>query len=55
MGWVVMVVKRLEDIGERAAIRRIATILTKGKNQAGIGDDCATIEMGKNICWSPPI
>jgi thiamine-monophosphate kinase len=43
---VVMVVKRLEDIGERAAIRRIETILTKGKNTLGIGDDCAAIEMG---------
>jgi thiamine-monophosphate kinase len=48
IGLVVIFVKRLSDIGERAAIRRIATILTKGKNQAGIGDDCAAIDMGKD-------
>jgi thiamine-monophosphate kinase len=41
-----MVVKRLEDLGERAAIRRIESILTKGKNTLGIGDDCAAIAMG---------
>ncbi len=38
--------KTLQDIGERAAIRRIETILTKGKNTSGIGDDCAVIDMG---------
>jgi len=43
---VVIVVKRLQDIGERAAIRRIETILTKGKQNLGIGDDCAAIDMG---------
>jgi thiamine-monophosphate kinase len=42
-----MVVKRLADLGERAAIRRIAEILTKGTNSRGIGDDCATIDLGK--------
>lgn len=46
-GRVVMVVKRLADLGERAAIRRIAAILTKGVNHRGIGDDCAAIDMGK--------
>jgi thiamine-monophosphate kinase len=40
--------KRLADLGERAAIQRIARILSKGKNRAGIGDDCATIDMGKD-------
>jgi thiamine-monophosphate kinase len=40
-------VKKLADLGERAAIRRIAKILSKGKNQFGIGDDCAAIDMGK--------
>ncbi|DAC72010.1 MAG TPA: thiamine-phosphate kinase [Thermoplasmata archaeon] len=40
-----MGVKRLEDLGERAAIRKISAILTKGKNR-GIGDDCAAIEWG---------
>ena len=39
--------KRLADIGERAAIRRIAEILTKGTNSIGIGDDCAAIDFGK--------
>jgi len=42
-----MVVKRLADLGERAAIRRIAEILTKGTNSIGIGDDCAAIDLGK--------
>jgi thiamine-monophosphate kinase len=42
-----MVVKRLTDLGERAAIRRIAAILTKGVNHRGIGDDCAVIDRGK--------
>jgi thiamine-monophosphate kinase len=42
-----MVVKRLADLGERAAIRRIAEILTKGTNSRGIGDDCAAIDLGK--------
>jgi thiamine-monophosphate kinase len=41
-----MVVKKLSDIGERAAIRRIEGILTKEKNTSGIGDDCATIDLG---------
>lgn len=45
---VFTVVKRLTDLGERAAIKQIATILTKAKNQGGIGDDCATIEIGKD-------
>lgn len=39
--------KRLADFGERAAIRRIEAILTKGNNTLGIGDDCAAIDMGK--------
>jgi len=39
-------VKRLEDLGERVAIQRIVTILTKGKNILGIGDDCAAIDIG---------
>jgi thiamine-monophosphate kinase len=42
-----MVVKILSDLGERAAIQRIAEILTKGTNSRGIGDDCAAIDMGK--------
>ena len=42
-----MVMKRLADLGERAAIRRIAEILTKGTNNIGIGDDCAAIDLGK--------
>jgi thiamine-monophosphate kinase len=44
--WIVIVVKKLSDIGEREAIRRIERILTKGKNTSGIGDDCATISLG---------
>jgi thiamine-monophosphate kinase len=40
-------VKRLENLGERAAIRRIEAILTKGKHSLGIGDDCAAIDLGK--------
>lgn len=43
-----MVVKRLADLGERAAIRRIASTLTKSENHRGIGDDCAAIDMGKD-------
>jgi thiamine-monophosphate kinase len=43
-----MVVKRLADLGERAAIRRIAGILSKGKNQFGVGDDCAAIPWGRD-------
>jgi len=39
-------VKRLVDLGERVAIRRIEAILTKGKNTLGIGDDCAAIDLG---------
>ncbi len=39
--------KRLEDIGERAAIRQIASKLTKGKNTLDIGDDCAAIDLGE--------
>ncbi len=42
-----MVVKRLADLGERAAIQRIAEILTKATNSRGIGDDCAAIDLGK--------
>ncbi|MBN1861763.1 MAG: thiamine-phosphate kinase [Candidatus Thermoplasmatota archaeon] len=41
---VVIVVKRLEDIGERNAIQKIEKILTPGKNSRGMGDDCAMIE-----------
>jgi thiamine-monophosphate kinase len=41
-------VKRLADLGERVAIQRIAAILTKGKNNLGIGDDCAAIDLGNN-------
>ena len=44
--WIVIVVKKLSDIGEREAIRQIERILTKGKNTSGIGDDCATISLG---------
>ena len=39
--------KNLADLGERAAIRCIREILTKGTNSKGIGDDCATIDLGK--------
>ena len=42
-----MIVKMLSDLGERAAIQRIAAILTKGTNSSGIGEDCAAIDMGK--------
>ncbi len=38
--------KRLADIGERAAIRHIESILRKGNNILGIGDDCAAIDLG---------
>lgn len=38
--------KRLADLGERAAIRRIESILSKGSNTQGIGDDCAAIDLG---------
>ena len=38
--------KRLENIGERAAIRHIEKILRKEKNSLGIGDDCAAIDLG---------
>ncbi|MFA5102112.1 MAG: thiamine-phosphate kinase [Candidatus Thermoplasmatota archaeon] len=38
--------KQLADIGERAAIRRIQALLTKGKQTRGIGDDCAAIDLG---------
>ncbi len=40
--------KRLENIGERAAIRHIEKILRKEKNSPGIGDDCAAIDLGAN-------
>lgn len=40
--------KRLADIGERAAIRHIESILRKGKNTLGIGDDCAAIDLGNS-------
>jgi thiamine-monophosphate kinase len=39
-------VRKLSDLGERRAIQRIARVLTKGKNTSGIGDDCATINLG---------
>jgi thiamine-monophosphate kinase len=42
-----MVVKMLSDLGERAAIQRIAAALTKKTNSSGIGDDCAAVEIGK--------
>lgn len=38
--------RRLADIGERAAIRRIESMLSKGSNTLGIGDDCAAIDLG---------
>jgi thiamine-monophosphate kinase len=44
---VVIVVKRLQDLGERAAIRQIQTLLSKGTQHRNIGDDCATIIFGK--------
>jgi thiamine-monophosphate kinase len=44
---VIRPVKILADLGERAAISRIAEILTKGTNTKGIGDDCAAIDLGK--------
>ena len=37
----------LSDLGERAAIQRIAAVLTTGTNCCGIGDDCAVIDMRK--------
>lgn len=42
---IVILVKRLADLGERTAIRRIAKILTRKQNQFGIGDDCAIIDL----------
>jgi thiamine-monophosphate kinase len=41
-------VKRLEDLGERAAIRQIQKMLAQGKNTLGIGDDCAAIDLGNH-------
>jgi thiamine-monophosphate kinase len=41
-------VKQLKDLGERAAIRQIETILSKGTQHWGIGDDCAVIPFGKH-------
>jgi thiamine-monophosphate kinase len=40
-------VKTLADIGERAAVRHIQRMVTKGKHDTGIGDDCAAIDLGK--------
>jgi thiamine-monophosphate kinase len=40
-------VRTLADIGEREAIRRIQSMITKGKRDTGIGDDCAAIDLGK--------
>jgi thiamine-monophosphate kinase len=40
-------VRTLADIGEREAIRLIENILTKGKHDTGIGDDCAAIDLGR--------
>ncbi len=37
----------LSDLGERAAIQRIASVLTKNTKNSDIGDDCAAIDMGK--------
>ena len=39
--------RTLADIGERAAIRHIQRVVTKGKHDTGIGDDCAAIDLGK--------
>jgi thiamine-monophosphate kinase len=44
----VILVKRLQDIGERNAIQNIKKILTKGKDINRIGDDCAAIPIGKH-------
>jgi thiamine-monophosphate kinase len=44
----VILVKRLQDIGERIAIQHIKKILTPGKNTNRIGDDCATIPIGQH-------
>lgn len=43
----VILVKRLQDIGERIAIQHIKKILTDRKNINTIGDDCAVIPIGK--------
>jgi thiamine-monophosphate kinase len=40
-------VRTLADIGERGAIRRIQGLVTKGRHDLGIGDDCAAIPLGK--------
>ena len=37
---------KLSDIGERNAIKRIETILSKGDVAVGIGDDCAAFTIG---------
>lgn len=44
---VLLCVRTLADIGERAAIRHIQRVVTKGKHDTGIGDDCAAIDLGK--------
>jgi thiamine-monophosphate kinase len=44
----VILVKQLQDIGERTAIQYIKKILTKGKDINTIGDDCAAIPLGKH-------
>ena len=38
--------KKLSDLGERNAIKRIETILSKGDAAVGIGDDCAAFTIG---------
>jgi thiamine-monophosphate kinase len=40
-------VRTLADVGERAAIRHIQRLVTIGKHDTGIGDDCAAIDLGK--------
>jgi thiamine-monophosphate kinase len=39
-----IIVIKLSDLGERAAIRLISSIISKGFEAVGIGDDCAAIE-----------
>ena len=41
-------VKKLTDMGERAAIRYIFELISKGDVAVGPGDDCAAIEFGEN-------
>lgn len=40
---------KLTDLGEREIIKRIAPLLSTAENTLEIGDDCAVIDLGKNL------